>query len=161
MTDIITTGTGVEVAPISFVDNRVGAVGEIARAQAAERAALARVAEVEAENTRLRTEQITDGDDPRLVDFWEKAGRIADHANFCEEYDRLAEALNGTPREREWVVNMDVSVSVRVSRTVTARNADEAVESAEEILDREDVAEQIRNWGWDDIDFDSSEAERA
>src|SRR5690606_38548776 len=39
---------------------------------------------------RLQNEQI-DGDDPRLSSFWEKAQRIADYADYCEVFDRMAE----------------------------------------------------------------------
>lgn len=67
MTDITTTGTdtAAELGEISFIrDNRTVAIGEIARAEATARDALARVAELEAENNRLRFDQITDGGDP-------------------------------------------------------------------------------------------------
>lgn len=147
-------------APVAS-ERRTVMVGELARAEAATAAAHARIAELEAEATRLRTEQITDGADPRLLDFWEKAGRIADHANFCEEYDRLADAMNGTPREREWDVVTDVQITLTVTRTVTATTESGAVEYAEEVLDREDVIEALRSRGWDDIEFNGSEAERS
>lgn len=147
-------------APVA-TERRPIMVGELARAEAATAAAQARVAELEADAARLRTEQITDGADPRLVDFWEKAGRIADHADFCDEYDRLAEAMNGTQREREWDVVMDVQLTVRVTRTVNATSGSDAVDYAEEVLDKEDVIEALRSRGWDDIEFTDSEAERS
>ncbi|GED40669.1 hypothetical protein F6W69_19035 [Microbacterium oxydans] len=161
MTDITTTTEGTEVAEIVLTDNRRVAVGEIARAEEAANLARARVAELENEVRRLRTEQILDGGDPRLVSFWDKAGRIADYANFCEEYDRLADELNGVPREREWDVTLDVTLSLRLSFSRTARTSEDAIGIAEEGLDRDDVIEAIRANGWDDITFDSSEAERA
>lgn len=161
MTDTMTTAPAtVEVAPIE-APPRPAMIGVLARAEAAEQAALARVAQLEAELTRLRTEQITDGGDPRLIDFWDKAGRIADHADFCQEYDRLAEAMNGTPREREWDVTLDITVSLQVTRTVTARDADDAIDYARDGLDRDEVIEAVRMNGWDDISFDNSEAERS
>lgn len=160
MTDTMTTAPATEVAQVE-APPRPAMIGVLARAEAAEQAALARVAQLEAELTRLRTEQITDGADPRLIDFWEKAGRIADHADFCEEYDRLAEAMNGTPREREWDVTLDITVSLRVSRTVTARDAYTAIEDARDGLDRDEVIEAVRMNGWDDLTIDNSEAERS
>lgn len=165
MTDTITPAAATEADTLGITfpqpQPRPAMIGELARAHAAEQAALARVAQLEAEVQRLRTEQITDGGDHRLVEFWDKAGRIADHAGFCEEYDRLADALNGVPREREWDVAIDVTVNLRVYRTVTARDADSAIVAAEEIVDRDDIAEAIRLNGWDDITFDGGEAERA
>lgn len=139
---------------------RPAQVGLIARAEAAEQAALARVAVLEAEVTRLREAQITDGGDPRLVEFWEKAGRIADHADFCQEYDRLAEAMNGTPRMRDWTVSADVTITLRMHLSVTARNDEEAEQEAQDRIDSSDVIEAIRNTGWDDISFDDVSAER-
>lgn len=161
MTDITTTTEGTEVAEIVLTDNRRVAVGEIARAEEAANLARARVAELENEVRRLRTEQILDGGDPRLVSFWDKAGRIADYANFCEEYDRLADELNGVPREREWDVSLDVVIRARVNYRRTARTDEDAISAAEDDLDREDVAEAIREHGWYDITVESSEAERS
>jgi hypothetical protein len=55
------------------------------------------------------------GDDPRLTDFWELAQQRADQANFCEQYDILAEALGGPSREKEYTVHHAITVSVTVS----------------------------------------------
>lgn len=155
MTDTTTAQTA-----FGEVALRPAQIGLIARAEAAEQAALARVALLEAEVTRLRQAQITDGGDPRLIDFWEKAGRIADHADFCQEYDRLAEAMNGTPRMRDWTVYADVTVTLRMSVNVSARNEEEAEEEAEQVIDRSEVADAIRDNGWDDISFSDVSAER-
>jgi len=54
---------------------------------------------------------------------------------------------------------MDITISLRVYRTVTATNYDAAIEAAEEDVDRYDVAEAIRENGWDDIDWNGSSAE--
>lgn len=162
MTDIMTTSAEVttEAQPIEVVEHRPAMIGILARAEAAEQAALTRVAELEAEVARLRTEQITDGGDPRLVDFWDKAGRIADYADFCNEYDRLAEELNGVPRVRDWDVTLDVTVTLRVNLSVSATTEEGACANAEENLDRDDVIEAVRLYGWDDITIDAS-AERS
>lgn len=120
MTDITITApaSGIAEGPLTFpgtppvTDRRGAFAGELARAHSELELARAQVAEREREIERLRTAQITDGSDPRLIDFWEKAGRIADHADFCQEYDRLAEAMNGTPRCRDWEVEAEVTVTV-------------------------------------------------
>lgn len=70
--------------------------------------------------------QIIDGSDPRLEMFWERAGRIADNADFCEEYDRMADAMNGPRRLREFEVTAQIEVTINVTRTIEARNANEA-----------------------------------
>ncbi len=155
MTDTTTTE-----ATFGEVALRPAQIGLIARAEAAEQAALAKVAELEAEVARLRYEQITDGGDVRLVEFWEKAGRIADHADFCQEYDRLAEAMNGTPRMRDWSVSADVTITLRMHLSVSARTQEEAEQEAQDRLDSSDVIEAIRDTGWDDISFDDVSAER-
>ena len=161
MTDTMTTAPAtVEAQPIE-AQPRPAMIGVLARAEAAEQAALARVAELQAENERLRTEQITDGADPRLEAFWEKAGRIADYADFCNEYDRLAEELNGTPRIRDWDVTLDITISLRVDMTASASSADGAIDNARENLDADTVIEAIRSNGWSDFNLDDSDAERS
>lgn len=162
MTDTITPTTdsalGIELAPVS--DQRPAMLGELARAEAALAAAREQIAHLEASNRLLRAEQITDGNDPRLVEFWERAGEAADRADFCREYDRLVDEIGGVARSREWSVLLDVTVTARVRLTVTARTEEEAGEVAEEELNRENVAEAIDNEGWDSISVDVVEAER-
>jgi len=74
-----------------------------------------RIGTLEDENRTLRFSPI-DGDDVRLSDFWEKARRIAEHAGFCAEYDKIAVALGGPARMLDWsgVVNVAVTVTVPV-----------------------------------------------
>jgi hypothetical protein len=161
MTDTMTIATApVEVEPIE-AQPRPAMIGVLARAEAAEQAALARVADLQAEVDRLRSEQITDGGDPRLEAFWDKAGRIADHADFCDEYDRLADAMNGTVRTRDWDVALDITISVRVYMTVEARGEDDATDTAESLIDADNVIEALRDNGWNSISFDDTEASRS
>lgn len=157
-TALATTGT--EFPVMEFPAPRPAMVGLLARAEAAEQAALARVAELEAQLAAERTTQITDGADARLVDFWEKAGRIADHADFCNEYDRLAEAMNGTPRERDWYVSLEVQLTVRVSRTVSSTTEDGAIDYFRDDLDKEAIIDALRDEGWEDFEVTDSSAER-
>lgn len=138
---------------------RAPMIGLLARAEAAEQIAQKRVAELEAEIQRLRTEQITDGEDPRLARFWDKAGRIADHADFCEEYDRMAEAMNGPRRAREYNVDLTVTLTVTLSRTVEAVSEEDAEEIASDGLSRSDL--EGADVSIDDWELDSASAERA
>jgi hypothetical protein len=138
---------------------RPALVGVLARAHAAEQAALRRVAELEAELRAARTEQITDGADPRLVEFWDRAGRIADHADFCEEYDRLADAMNGVARQREWEVTAQAIITVNVSRVVTARTAEEAESALRDEVGDEVLIDAIRYSAYD-LEFENIDAER-
>lgn len=166
MTDTTTAPTtAVETGPLTFpgtpvTDRRGAFAGELARVQAELDTARAEIAERDRTILRLRTEQITDGSDQRLADFWDKAGRIADHADFCEEYDRLAEAMNGTPRERDWEVNAEVTVTVCLTYSTTATNSSEAKDKASEYIDFEDVLSAYRDHGHDNFDIEILDAER-
>lgn len=156
MTDITTQAvTGFEGLTLP----RPAIIGELARVEASTRAALARAEQLEAEIATARAEEITDGADARLVDFWEAAGEVATDHDMCGEYDRMVAAVDGITRERDFEVGMDITISLRVYRTVTATNYDAAIEAAEEDVDRYDVAEAIRENGWDDIGWNGSSAE--
>lgn len=74
-----------------------------------------RIGTLEDECRVLRYSQI-EGSDSRLSDFWDKARRIAEHAGFCTEYDKIAMALGGPARMLDWsgVVNVQVTVTVPV-----------------------------------------------
>ena len=156
MTDITTQAvTGFEGLTLP----RPAVIGELARVEASTRAALARAEQLEAEIATARAEEITDGSDPRLVDFWDRAGKVATDHDMCGEYDRMVEAVDGITRYREFEVAMDVTVTLRVYRTVEARTHDDAIADAEEGVDSYDVTDAIRENGWTDIEFDGSSAE--
>lgn len=158
MTDITTIApitTGFEGLQLA----RPAVIGELARIEASTRAALARAGELETAITAAKGEEIRDGAHPRLSNFWEQAGEIATDHEMCSEYDRMVEAVNGISREREWEVRTTVDVRVTVTTTVTASTYTQAVEQAESDLDRYDVVEEIRENGWDDLDFIESEAD--
>lgn len=156
MTDITTTapaalGEGTMVLPPApaVTDRRVGFSGELERARQELAAAQHTIAErdeaIAARNSiieQLRTEQIIDGGDYRLTEFWERAGRIADHADFCQEYDRMAEAMNGPRRERDY----DVTLRITVEWTTTRRAADgdAAGDLALDDFDVTEIAEEAR-----------------
>lgn len=158
MTDVTTQAvTGFEGLTLP----RPAVIGELARIEASTRAALARAEQLEAEIATRRTEEITDGSDHRLAVFWDNAGEVATDHDMCGEYDRMVEAVDGITRYREFDVAMDVTVTVRVYRTVEARTHDDAIEDAEEGIDSYDVADAIRENGWTDIEFDGSSADPA
>lgn len=142
-------------------DNRVGFTGEMSRLQAEIAQAREELAAKDQIIAQLRTEEITDGADPRLIPFWEKASRIADHAGFCSEYDRMAEAMNGLRRERDYEVATLVSITVRISNTVTSRDSDGAMGIAEDMIDRSAILEYISAYGFDDWSIDESDVEEA
>ncbi len=135
MTDITTT------------DNRTAAQTELARAQDAERAALAIVAAHEAELARLRNEQI-EANDPRLTMLWAKVRRIADHAGYETYYDTLAEELGGVQRERQYTVTYRVTVEVDVPVQVTAINTETAEAAARPQLTPERISAILSGDGW-------------
>lgn len=168
MTDITTTApaNGIAEGPLTFpgtpsvTDRRTAFAGELARTHAELAEAREQVAAREREIERLRTEQITDGSDPRLIDFWDKAGRIADHADFCQEYDRLAEAMNGTPRYRDWEVEAEVTVTVRVTYSTSATTEEDADDNAREGIDFDDVLAAYRDNGHESFDVSIISTER-
>lgn len=149
------------VAPGSQVERHPDVAWELAHAEDKARAAEARIAELTKQLDAARGEQITTGADPRLVNFWEKAGRIADYADFCDEYDRMAEAMDGPRRQREYEVSMTLSVTVQITRTVTAEDSDDAESYAADDLDTEAIKEAITYNGIEDWEVRTTDAERA
>ena len=135
MTDIATT------------DNRSAGQTELARPQEAERAALAIVAQKEAELTRLRTEPIA-ADDPRIVPLWAKVRRIADNAGYADYYDTLAGELGGLLRDRQYTVTYRVTIELDVPVPVTATNTETAERAARALLTPERIAAVVHNPGW-------------
>ncbi|MGG1910454.1 hypothetical protein AB1285_26890 [Microbacterium sp. NRRL B-14842] len=90
-----------------------------AQAQAADLALTVERQQREIDRLRL---PITDAADDRLAAIWEKGEQIANDEGFCSEYDRLVEAIGGTPRERDFRVTLSVTLTQRVpSRSPPAR----------------------------------------
>jgi hypothetical protein len=87
-----------------------------------------RIGTLEDENRTLRFSQI-EGDDSRLSDFWEKARRIAQHAGFCAEYDKMAVALGGPARMLDWSGVVSVAVTVTVPVPVGGTATPEEIEN--------------------------------
>lgn len=135
MTDVTTT------------DNRVAGQTELARAQEAEQAALARVMTLESELARLQNDQI-EASDPRLTMLWAKVRRIADHAGYESYYDTLAEELGGVQRDRQYTVTYRVTVEVDVPVEVSAINTETAEAAARPQLTPERIATILHGPGW-------------
>lgn len=89
-----------------------------------------------AEISKLRDEQIS-GDDDRLADFWAEAERLATVAGHCRVFDEMAQELGGPGRERDFTVGFTYSGVV----TVTARNEDEALDFAREMMDNYNIGD--------------------
>lgn len=99
----------------------------------------AREARTLAQIESLRSEQIK-GSDNRLAEFWQEAKDIATREGFCTEYDRLAEELGGPRRSYDYAVDVEVTLTTRITVSVSARDTDEAISEVEgwdesEILD--------------------------
>ena len=134
-------------------------VHALTEARAAE---LALTVERQRREIDLLQQPITDPTDDRLTAIWERGEQIANDENFCSEYDRLVEAIGGTPRERDFRVTLSVTLTQRVSVTVTARTSAEAEGLAIETYTVEDVIESLRedNYVADSIDAEAIETER-
>ena len=102
-------------------------------ADASLQAANQRITDLTAEIAKL-TEQITDGSDPRLTDFWRNAMHIADERGFCEEFDIITEAMGGPSRRFVYTVTQTVTVTFTTTQNVTAICEEEAGETARALI---------------------------
>lgn len=112
---------------------------------------------------RKALESVNGGDnihpeDPRVLHIWEKAHRIATTQGFCQEYDRIAEAL-GIP---ELAIDYSGSVTVNFSGSVTIPISGMA--TRQEIQDGDvtadiDASEVINNIDAYDLDYSIEEIE--
>ena len=147
MTDVTTT------APISGDETTTRPTEQAEADMQRARDALV-IAELEERLRAAQAEQITNGADPRLERFWERAGRIADAAGFCDQYDRMADELGGPSRERDWEVIVEVTATIRLSVNVTARDEDDAHSSARDYIDEEAVKSAVQYGGIEDWSFE-------
>ncbi len=124
--------------------------------------------------TALRDEQL-EGGDARLTEFWSKAERVASHAGFCSEYDRMADALGGPARMLEWEgatsVTLSLTFTVPVGGVATPAEIDEHTMSYD--MDDDTVLEHAKeylsdarswyvsnDWTTDDSDLEVHRTER-
>lgn len=97
-------------------------------------------------------------EDPRVRHIWEKAHRIATTQGFCQEYDRIAEAL-GIPE-----LAIDYSGSVRVNFSGSVTIPISGMATRQEIQDGDvtadiDASEVISNIDAYDLDYSIEEIE--
>jgi len=120
----------------------------------------ARIAELEQANRDLRNADI-EGDDPRLASFWDKAQRIAEHAGFCAEFDRIADALGGPTRRMEWSGTTTVTATVTLSVPVfgIASRDDLDTGDLEYEIDRYAVLQALQDRAPDMMAYDIDEFE--
>ena len=154
MTDSPTATATEAVTATGFTDTsareeRMDVAHELALAESHSRY-LARELEASQRDVEaLQTRQITDGADPRLTRFWELAGSIADQADFCDQYDRIAEEMNGPRRKRQYEVRTQIQVTVTRTETVEAIDSDDAASQIDlttsEILEHIDL-NGIEDW---------------
>ncbi|MGG1910551.1 hypothetical protein AB1285_27380 [Microbacterium sp. NRRL B-14842] len=110
---------------------------------------------------RLRL-PITDAADDRLAAIWEKGEQIANDEGFCSEYDRLVEAIGGTPRERDFRVTLSVTLTQRRYRLGHRPHVGRSGRPRDRAYTVEDVIESLRsdNYVADSIDAEVTDWER-
>lgn len=133
--------------------NRAAEQTELARAQKAEQAALARVATLETELDRLQRQHI-EGGDPRLTILWAKVRRIADHAGYPSYGDTLAEEQGAIQHDRQYTVTFRTTVEVDIPIKVTAINTQTAEDAARELLTPQRIANTMHADGGDEMTAD-------
>ena len=107
------------------------------------------------ENDRLRYADI-EPDDNRVAHLWEKAYRYASGAGFCDEFERIAEALGIPAQSLAWsgVALVDVTVSVPVPVSGYANRADITAGDVEaEGVDEYEIADALNNRDWSRYDI--------
>lgn len=92
-----------------------------------------------------RTEPITSMRSPQLNTFWAAAQQVADDNQMCGVFDRIARDMGGRSREDDYLVEVEVTLSMRVWLPMTGRDADEARERVEAEMADEDLAEAVRD----------------
>lgn len=116
-----------------------------AMAEAGRLLLICEIARMRREVAALETQRVR-SDDARLAEFWRRCGEIADDYDFCGEYDRIVEALGGTPRlENEYEIEIPIRIRIDVPVTATGRNYEVARDVAEDSLDRDDIIAAIEN----------------
>jgi len=133
-----------------------------------------RITTLSEQASALRSEQV-EGSDARLTEFWSKAERVASHAGFCSEYDRMADAMGGPARMLEWEgytsVTLELTFTVPVSGVATPAEIDEhtmtydldddtILEGAKEYLSDARAWYVTGDWQTDDGDLEVHRTER-
>jgi len=101
--------------------------------------------------------------DPRVAHIWRKAARIASHAGFCTEYDRIADALGIPEVEFDYSGYVSVRVSAYVSVPVsgTATRQEIADGEVDWSIDNDDIVSQMDGdsieWEVDEVDISTDD----
>lgn len=120
------------------------------------------------ENLRLRTEDVA-ADDLRVRHIWITAAREAQRAEYCREYDRIAEAVGGIDRdtlreegELDESYTVTTHITIEVSLQVLACGEGNAIDKIDE-LDSEELRVLADEHGYHlgNIDIDSWDAREA
>lgn len=120
------------------------------------------------ENLRLRTEDV-EADDLRVRHIWIKAAREAQNADYCREYDRIAEAVGGIDRdtlrsdgELDESYLVTTHITIEVSLPIQACDADDAVDKIDHLSTYElrELATE-NGYGIGDVEVDSWDAREA
>lgn len=91
------------------------------------------------ENLRLRTEDVA-ADDLRVRHIWIDAAREAQRADYCREYDRIAEAVGGIDRDtlrnegdldESYLVLTHITIEVRLP--IQACDEDDAIDKIDNL----------------------------
>lgn len=102
--------------------------------------------QLNAENERLRNEQITDPHDPRFRTLWEIGHRLAQQGHVTNEFDRLRSALGLDPLPRKYRVITMASLPIVLEEEIETTDRHEAESQASGITFDiiQDLKEYIR-----------------
>lgn len=128
----------------------------------------AEIEQLKTENLRLRTEDV-DADDLRVRHIWITAAREAQRADYCREYDRIAEAVGGIDRDtlrsegeldESYLVLTQITIEVRLP--IHAYDEDDAIDKIDNLGTHElrELATE-NGYGIGDIEVDSWDAREA
>lgn len=104
-----------------------------------------------------------DPQDPRVAHIWRKAARIATHAGFCTEYDRIAESLGIPEVEFDYSGYVSVRVSAYVSVPVsgTATRTEIADGDVDWSIDNSDILSELDSdtieWEVDEVNIEADD----
>jgi len=120
--------------------------------------ALERVSYFQSQAERLGR-PISDFQDGRLEPLWEQASRQADAEGFCSEYERMCDAFGIPGRERDYSVDVEVTLTRTITVSATGRDEDQAAESIDEDLITAYLDGRFYPSDWE-LSFETGDAER-
>ncbi len=140
---------------------------QIERATIQVERATERARQAEAEKAQawesVRGAEDIDPNDPRVAHIWRKASRIATSAQFCSEFDRIAQALGLPEVEFDYSGEVGVAVTAYVNVPVsgTATRAQIADGEVDYDIDASEILEQLTahhiNWEVDEVNIQAED----